>query len=204
MPAPATPLQSLSPLISFLAINITVKAKTLQLVDADLDTLNLDVADFTRVLQRLNSVGLRTEIPFEVIFEFSPEKIEDELMRLRAAVENTPLPYQDLTALLKIFDLSELGVLLEVETPELKKVLEKATVSLSKDAQMRAHFLAMIVADLSGSYTNFGIKKWFSRKRSKLQDRSPFELLERNWKPDDERVLQIRKLAESLVGMGAT
>ncbi|MDP8905271.1 MAG: hypothetical protein M3N29_08140, partial [Chloroflexota bacterium] len=66
----------------------------------------------------------------------------------------------------------------------------------------RAHWLAMLVADLAGAYNSLGIRRWFDRPRSHLGARSPREVLGRNWDPDDPSVQAVRDLAAALAGAG--
>ncbi len=68
----------------------------------------------------------------------------------------------------------------------------------------RLHWLAMVVADLAGSYNEFGIRRWFHRHRAQLDGKSPFEILGKNWSSDTEAAKRVRELARSLSAGGAT
>jgi hypothetical protein len=75
-----------------------------------------------------------------------------------------------------------------------------------QDVAERLHWLALIVGDLLGSYNDYGIRRWFERKRTALGGRSPREVLELvgDWSPDDPKVAKVRDLAASLAALGAT
>jgi hypothetical protein len=68
----------------------------------------------------------------------------------------------------------------------------------------RLHFLAMLVADLSGSYNDYGIRRWFDRPRQALAGRAPRTLLGRGFAPTSDDGAGLRRLAAGLVGAGAT
>ena len=68
----------------------------------------------------------------------------------------------------------------------------------------RLHFLALVVGDLAGSYNDVGIRRWFHRKRTLLDGRSPAALLKGEWDPDDDGPARVRQLARDLVSLSAT
>lgn len=57
---------------------------------------------------------------------------------------------------------------------------------------------------LAGSYNETGIRRWFQRKRTMLDGRTPAALLKREWDPDDEGPRRVRQLARNLVTLSAT
>lgn len=65
----------------------------------------------------------------------------------------------------------------------------------------RLHVLALLVADLNGSYNDFGIRRWFTRVRPQLDGRSPAQVLRGDWDPDSEDAGRVRALAAELVGV---
>jgi hypothetical protein len=68
----------------------------------------------------------------------------------------------------------------------------------------RLHCVALIVADLHGSYNDYGVRRWFERARTQLDGAAPIELLNGPWTPDDEPVKRVRALAAALLGSPAT
>jgi hypothetical protein len=71
-------------------------------------------------------------------------------------------------------------------------------------SQRRLHFLALLLADLSGTYTEEGVRLWFHRPRHLLGGRTPEQVLSGDWAPEDGEVSLLRELARSLVGSPAT
>jgi hypothetical protein len=66
----------------------------------------------------------------------------------------------------------------------------------------RAHFVALVTADLAGSYNAIGVRRWWGRPRSALDGRSPREALGRAWDADSSAALRVAALAHELVGSG--
>ncbi len=66
----------------------------------------------------------------------------------------------------------------------------------------RLHFLALLIADLAGSYNDFGIRRWLNRPRTPLGGRSPASLLG-EFDPDGPDAAAVAHLAAGLVGAGS-
>ena len=67
----------------------------------------------------------------------------------------------------------------------------------------RLHWLALVVADLRGAYTDRGVRRWFRRPRTALGGASPAHLLHGGLDPDSPRTAEVRALAHALVAPGA-
>lgn len=59
----------------------------------------------------------------------------------------------------------------------------------------RLYFLVEIHRCLSGSYNETGMRGWFSRRRILLENRTPLEILSKNWRPLAELPQRVLKLA---------
>lgn len=68
---------------------------------------------------------------------------------------------------------------------------------------LRLHHLALVVADLAGSYNDRGIRRWLDRPRAQLDGFSPSSLLVEDWDPDDPGPRRVAALAAALAGAGA-
>ena len=71
-----------------------------------------------------------------------------------------------------------------------------------QDVAERLHFLALLIADLAGSYNDFGIRRWLNRPRTPLGGRSPASLLG-EFDPDGPDATAVAELAATLVGAGS-
>lgn len=69
---------------------------------------------------------------------------------------------------------------------------------------VRLHFTALLVADLAGAYNEYGIRRWFTRPRSRLDGKRPVDLLGAYFDPEGADADRLRVLVDSLVFAGAT
>lgn len=115
-----------------------------------------------------------------------------------AAIEGSPLPDKEWTALHDILgDL--LPGLVGVSASSAGRYRSGARTTPDAVAA-RLHVLTLIVSDLSGSYNDFGIRRWFQRPRAQLDGRAPADILTGEWDPDSGEVRRVRDLAAWLTG----
>ena len=69
---------------------------------------------------------------------------------------------------------------------------------------VRLHVLALMVGDLAGAYNGAGVRRWFVRPRTVLDNRAPVDVLVPGWGPDDTGPRQVRSLASALAASPAT
>jgi hypothetical protein len=133
----------------------------------------------------------------------SPDELAGLLETLIAALEASPVPRFEWGGLARVFGADELAPLLQVSVSSLKRYQagERTTPDI---VAARLHFLALVIGDLAGSYNDLGIRRWFHRKRSLLDGRTPASLLKGEWDPDDEGPGRVRTLARELVSLSAT
>jgi hypothetical protein len=125
------------------------------------------------------------------------------LEAIKENLEGSPMPQFEWQSLSKVFDADDLAKLLETSTSSLRRYMSGAR-STPDDIAERLHYLARIVGDLRGSYNDIGIRRWFSRKRTALDGKTPSQLLMGQWRPDDSGPERVRALARSLVASPAT
>lgn len=158
-------------------------------------------------LQAGNLIGGRSPVLARLIASprtaaSAKEKIA-ELDGLLRAIEESPVPEKEWGAMRDIYGDEELTRLLGISASSVKRYAASER-DTPIDVADRLHWLAMVVADLAGSYNEFGIRRWFHRPRGQLNGKSPFEVLGVNWDPDSESAQRVRDLARSLAGAGAT
>lgn len=171
----------------------------------------LDADAIERVLDALQAGGLlgTQRARFGAMLQpgaWRPEPIDETsnaIRQLIAVLEESPVPRTEWPAMRKIFGDEALAELLAISLSSLKRYAGEERATPSKIAE-RLHWVAMVVADLAGSYNEFGIRRWFERSRSQLEGRSPRKVLGAQWSPGDPAARRVRSLAASLVGAGAT
>ena len=115
--------------------------------------------------------------------------------------EHSPLPEHEWRPTLGAVDEALLASLLGISPASIKRYSrhERPTPD---DVAVRLHFVALVVADLSGAYNVFGIRRWFNRAPG--PGRPPAAaLLGPGFNPDGPDAAALRQLAADLVGAGA-
>jgi hypothetical protein len=125
------------------------------------------------------------------------------LETLIAALEASPVPKFEWGGLGRVFGPEELASLINVSVSSLKRYVSGARETPDEVAA-RLHFLALVVGDLKGSYNDIGVRRWFQRKRTRLDGRAPVAFLKGNWNPDEDAARRVRQLASELVSLSAT
>jgi uncharacterized protein (DUF2384 family) len=172
--------------------------------------MGLSPATLKTVLKAYQAKGLlgTSQTRLEILLneprsERSTAEAVSALSEALNAIDESPVPDKELPAMRKVFDDDDLALLVGVSPQSLKRYAagDRPTPD---DIADRVHWLAMVVAALSGSYNAIGIRRWFERPRPQLDERSPRQLLGSNWNPSAPAVRRVRDLAESLVSGGAT
>jgi len=134
--------------------------------------------------------------------DLSPTRLATLIERLDEALIGSPLPDRELRQLRQTFELDQLGQLLGTSEVSLRRYLAGSR-DVPDVVAARAHWLALVVADLGGAYNQIGVRRWFERPRAQLDGRSPREALGANWTPDGVPATSIQVLAAALVGPAA-
>ena len=187
--------------VGFLAVRIVSLAELLGLIpptrEAGVDREQvfeaMDAFATSGVGRRSASLGRRLE----------PGPLSAALRESLSAIEDSPLPEHEWHALTEILGEDALAKLVGTSVSSVHRYRsgERPTPD---DIAWRLHTVTLVAADLSGSYNNFGIRRWFQRSRSALGGASPGELLAGDWSPDDNPVQRVRSLAGALLGSPAT
>jgi hypothetical protein len=120
-----------------------------------------------------------------------------------AALEASPVPKYEWRGVSRVFAPEDLADLLTVSMSSLKRY-QSGERDTPDDIAARLHFLALVVGDLAGSYNVIGVRRWFHRKRTLLDGRTPASFLKRDWDPDDDGPSRVRQLARALITMSTT
>lgn len=117
-------------------------------------------------------------------------------------MEQSPMPAGTWPVLIEVLGEELLSTLVGVSVASVRRYAQGQRATPGAVAQ-RLHFLALIVADLSGAYNDYGVRRWFIRARQQLDGASPSELLAPGFDPDGPEARRVRDLAASLVASGA-
>jgi uncharacterized protein (DUF2384 family) len=117
--------------------------------------------------------------------------------------EHSPMPQGEWPQLVGTLGDSLLAEVLGISVSSVRRyaATERPT---PQTVAVRLHFLALLVADLAGAYNEYGIRRWFTRPRSRLDGRRPIDLLGARFDPEGPDADSLRALVDSLVFAGAT
>lgn len=201
--SPAVPA---TPHLEALAVRAAIRADAMGLLP-DRDHLAAirsedPAATLTRVLNLAHDVGIGRALtaPTDSADE---ERWEGFVTELLDALEESPLPEMEWRGLERILGADLLADLTGVSPSSLRRYAA-GTRATPDEVAARLHFLALVVGDLSGSYNDIGVRRWFARRRTQLGGRTPVELLRGAWDPQEEGPAQVRSLAAALLGAPAT
>ena len=131
------------------------------------------------------------------------EELASLLRTMIAALDASPVPKFEWSGLARVLDSEQLASLLSVSLSSLNRY-QSGERDTPDPIAARLHFLALVIGDLSGSYNDVGIRRWFGRKRTALGGRTPAQMLTGDWDPEDAGPERVRALARELVTMSAT
>jgi uncharacterized protein (DUF2384 family) len=189
------------------AVTALRQADAMGLLPANITIRKLDADSFRKATQRL-------PLPRRNILEEIARALDandpDQRTRLAGFLEKlneilrtTPVPDHEWAKVLLVLDSELLSRLVGVSESSLRRYKSRSRETPDEIAD-RLHFVATLVGYLTGAYNEMGVRRWFERKRARLQDRSPADVLSGQWKPGDVEPEKVRELAQSLASSPAT
>jgi hypothetical protein len=152
---------------------------------------------------RARAAGIGIRAAERVLQSASAEDVMRGLHELSVALEESPLPKTEWPRLLAVLGRDLLAALTRTSPSSVARYA-RAERETPDAVAARLHLLALIVGDLAGAYNDIGIRRWFERKRTALDGRSPAQILGGNWDPDADGPRRVRELARSLTASPAT
>jgi hypothetical protein len=197
----AAPIADLSPRLLFEAAR---RAEAMGLVEPGAVVRN-DVTAVRHLANRVRRAGIAAAAADELNNVVTPTAVEvaELLETMVAALEASPVPKFEWGGLGRVFAPEDLASLLNISASSLKRY-DQGERATPDPVAARLHFLALVVGDLAGSYNDIGIRRWFHRKRTVLENRAPAAILVGDWDPDDDGPMRVRALARSLTTLSAT
>ena len=128
-----------------------------------------------------------------------------DLKGLYAALGENPVPQQEMRSLLRTFDAEQLASLLVISPSSVQRYA-RGERHIPEPVVDRVHWLALVVGHLTGTYNEYGVRRWFRRPRQALDGTTPEQALlaEGGWSHYSEGARKVEGLAKSLIGMPAT
>ena len=185
------------------AMDALLFMESMGLLSADVDRLDrdtlLDIAETAARagIAQTDAARLMSEK------ELDPATVRSFLERLGDSLRESPMPELELASLLDLFPHDELGTLLGASESSLRRYASGARRP-PDDIAARAHYLSIVVGYLRGAYNDIGVRRWFQRRRTLLDGRTPAQLLRGKWTPDSQGAQRVRDLARALTAAPAT
>ena len=132
-----------------------------------------------------------------------PARLSDLLEQINEALDQSPAPVHEWRILQDILGLDLLARLLRISLSSARRYLS-GNHSTPDIVINRLHFLAFVVGDLASAYNNIGIRRWFERRRNRLDGSTTAQALDERWLPDDDGPRRVQELARSLRSSPAT
>lgn len=131
--------------------------------------------------------------------DLSPSRWLEALSAMNDQIEMSPLPDGEWTPVVDALGEDLVADVLGISVSSVRRYLAKSRPTPQAVAE-RLHFIALLLADLAGSYNEYGLRRWFRRQRDALGGRRPVELLGVDFDPDGTDADALRSLAASLAG----
>ena len=185
------------------AFGLVMRASAVGLL-ADRERIeHLDVELLREIARAAAAQGIGMDAALALLQrDLPPARLATLIARLDDALSQSPMPDRELRELRRTFELDQLADLLGTSPVSLRRYLG-GTRTVPDGVAARAHWLALVVADLAGSYNLIGVRRWFDRPRAQLGGRSPRQALGDSWTPDQPSAADVRDLAAALVGAAA-
>ena len=170
------------------------------------DVTRLDAAAMRDVLDGMQDAGIGKATPARPcrFSDAEPEEIAVLLSRINETLRESPAPAHESKALRRVLGIELLARLTGMPEGAARTYPGNRRRRRDDPVVERLHFLALLVGELAGSYTDAGVRRWFDRPRKALADKTPAQTLGREWRPDDEGPIRVRELADSLSALPAT
>lgn len=185
------------------AITSFGRANAMGLLRGSENVERIDLPTLQMLARRIGDAGIGAAYVTRILGINSPRGLSELLRQLNEALEASPVPQSEWPEMIETLGIGLLEPLTGASPASIRRYAQGERQT-PDDMAERLHFLALVVGDLAGAYNEIGIRRWFDRKRSLLNGKTPADILKGEWHPDDDRVRKIRELARGLRSALAT
>src|SRR2546429_5874435 len=188
-----------------LALSLVARAQTMGFLPVREGRVELDrrfLEDLAELLRRRGVASRATATLARAMQEpLNDVELIDALRATLDAVDASPHPEGEWAPARELLGDELLARLLRVSASSLRRYAagDRRTPD---EVAWRLHLLARLPAPLVGSFNDYGMRRWFERRRTGLDGATPAELLESAETEDDARLERVLTLAEELTGAG--
>jgi hypothetical protein len=143
--------------------------------------------------------GLTINLDHDLTRELSRAHLAETMQSIWQVLDDSPYPAGEWGGVRDRLGDEQLAELLDISTSSLRRYASGVRETPDEIA-WRLHTLTRIIAALSGSYNDYGVRRWFQRPRAQLDGQTPAEVFTEAGGEDDEQLNSLVELAEALVG----
>jgi hypothetical protein len=191
------------PTLGVRAARLLGLAEAMGLLPAGDPIYQLDLQTMRRPIEELVRRGIGRTVAVQLPASDEPERLAELLDELYAELEASPVPATECAQLVSVLGIDLVAQLGGASTSSIRRYASEDRVA-PDDFAARLHHLALINANLAGGYNDFGIRRWYARKRVQLDGKAPADALSGAWDPDADGPQRALKLAEALNSSPAT
>ena len=191
-----------SPRAVSLAFGLLARAQVMGLLPEDIEQpMRLDAGLLARIADEFEAAGVATHAAARLRLE--EPQLEEALEATLEALDASPQPEGEWEPARELLGDDLLGRILGGVSSSSIRRYATGLRETPDDVAWRLHAVARILASLIGSYNDYGIRRWFERRRSALGGKTPAQMLARARDEDDLGLARVLDLAGALVGAGA-
>ena len=193
------------PVVAHLSVAVLTRAEAMGLLPGKETIERLDMTVFRRLTEGIAQAGIGNGLLPDLAASSSPNprQLAVTLQKLNEALDASPTPACEWGGVNRVLGSDALAPLLGISPSSVRRYLSGSRATPDGIAA-RLHFLALVIGELAGAYNDFGVRRWFQRPRKLLGSRSPAQLLDNTWQPEDPGPQRVRDLAAALVSSPAT
>jgi hypothetical protein len=194
-----------NPYLARAAVETLGRAAAMGLLPEDQVIETLDLASLRDLARHVGAVGVAPAAVAQLAGwkRGDARRLGSLLEAVSQALAESPVPEREWGELLRVLGEPLLARLTGVSSSSLRRYVAGSRRTPDEVA-LRLHHVALIVGHLAGSYNEYGIRRWFERRRSTLKGQAPADLLAGEWSPEARGPAEVLVLAAQLVGAGAT
>ena len=178
------------------ALEVLGLADAIGLLPPDTEFRVLDCAAVLAVAEHISKAGIATQLIWELRESLESPHAGDLLRQLAGVLRESPAPEHEWQRLQAVLANDQLAELLGISPTSVARyrARDRKTPDI---VAARLHLLARIIHHLEGIYNEFGVRRWFQRPRTALNDKKPADILHGDWDPDSKDSMQVLEIARS-------
>ena len=195
-----------SPVVARLAVTVLTRAEAMGLLPAKETIERLDMDTFRRLVEGIAQAGIGNGLLADLAASSSPNprQLAVTLQKLAEALDASPTPACEWAGVNGVLGGEVLASLLGISSSSVRRYLSGNRATSRWDRGSPPLPGTGHRRPCGGLPMTSASARWFQRPRKLLDSRSPAQLLDGTWQPEDPGPQRVRDLAAALVSSPAT